>query len=55
MSNYGLVTNATWNIELNTIDNLLFSIGLRHEYDSVVAEDIRNTYLELSAGITYSF
>ena len=55
MSNYRLVTNATWNIGLNTIDNLLFTIGLHHEYDSVVDEDAKNTYLELIAGIAYSF
>jgi hypothetical protein len=35
--------------------NLDFSIGLHHEYDSVVDTGVNKTYLHLTAGISYSF
>jgi len=55
VSNYRLVTNAAWNIEMDNIKNLQFSIGLHHEYDSVVDAGVDKTYLHLTAGIKYSF
>jgi len=54
-ANYRLVTRASWNIKMTEAKNLDFSIGLHHEYDSVVDVDVKNTYLHLTAGITYSF
>jgi hypothetical protein len=55
VSNYRLVTNASWNIEMDNIKNLQFSVGLRHEYDSVVDTGVDKTYLHITAGIKYSF
>ena len=31
--NYRIVTNAKWNMQLESVDNLRLSIGLHHEYD----------------------
>jgi hypothetical protein len=55
VSNYRVVTNASWNLQLESSGNLQFSLGLLHEYDSVVSEDVEKTNLQLTAGITYSF
>jgi putative salt-induced outer membrane protein YdiY len=54
-SNYRVVTNASWNLQLESSENLQFSLGFLHEYDSVVSEDVEKTNLQLTAGITYSF
>lgn len=54
-SNYRIVTKASWNIKIDKANNLDFSIGVHHEYDSVVDVDVNNTYLHLTAGISYSF
>jgi hypothetical protein len=54
-SNYRLVTNAAWNIKLDMKNDLSFSIGVHHEYDSVVDAGIKNDDLQLTAGITYAF
>lgn len=54
-SNYRIVSKASWNITIDKANNLDFSIGLHHEYDSVVDTDVNNTYLHLTAGISYSF
>jgi len=53
--NYRLVTSASWNIEMSSIKNLQFSIGLLHEYDSSVGAGVNKDYLHLAAGIKYSF
>lgn len=55
VSNYRLVTNASWNIEMDSLKNLQFSVGLHHEYDSVVDVGVDKSYLHLTAGIKYSF
>jgi hypothetical protein len=54
-TNYRLVTNASWNIEMINIKNLQFSIGLHHEYDSDVNPGVNSNYLHISAGIKYLF
>lgn len=54
-ANYRLVSHASWNIKMTEAKNLDFSIGLHHEYDSVVDTGVKKTYLHLTAGISYSF
>lgn len=54
-SNYRLVTNTQWNLQLDTQNNLLFSVGLHHEYNSVVDPGIKNSDLQITAGIKYLF
>ena len=54
-ANYRLVSHASWNIKMTERKNLDFSIGLHHEYDSVVDTGVKKTYLHLTAGISYSF
>ncbi|MEE2819508.1 MAG: DUF481 domain-containing protein [Planctomycetota bacterium] len=53
--NYRVVTNAKWNMQLESVDNLRLSIGLHHEYDSIVASDVKNDFLHVTAGIEYAF
>ena len=53
--NYRVVTNAKWNMQLESIENLQLSIGLLHEYDSIVASDVKNDFLHITAGIEYAF
>jgi putative salt-induced outer membrane protein YdiY len=53
--NYRLVTNASWDLQLTSIENLAFSIGLMHEYNSVVEVGVDDSSLFLTAGIKYSF
>ena len=53
--NYRVVTNANWNMRLESIENLRLSIGLHHEYDSIVASGIKNDFLHVTAGIEYAF
>jgi hypothetical protein len=53
--NYRLVTNAAWDLQLTSIENLEFSIGLMHEYNSVVDVGVEDSSLFLTAGIKYSF
>ncbi len=53
--NYRVVTNAKWNMRIESLDNLQFSIGLHHEYDSIVASDLKNDFLHITAGIEYAF
>ena len=53
--NYRVVTNAKWNMQLESIENLRLSIGLLHEYDSIVASDVKNDFLHITAGIEYAF
>lgn len=53
--NYRIVTNAKWNMQLESVDNLRLSIGLHHEYDSIVASDVKNDFLHVTAGIEYAF
>jgi len=54
-SNYRVVTNAQWNVQLDSSKKLLFSIGAYHEYDSVVDAGIKKSDLQLTAGIKYIF
>ena len=53
--NYRLVTKAIWNIQLDAVENLQFSVGLLHEYDSVVDAGVEKTNLRITAGIKYAF
>lgn len=55
VSNYRLVTDASWNLQLNAKNDLTFSIGFHHEYNSVVDPGIKHSDLQLTAGIIYSF
>ena len=54
-SNYRLVSDANWNVKLNMKNNLIFSIGFHHEYNSVVDDGVKKADLQLTAGIAYSF
>jgi len=54
-ANYRLVSHASWNIKMTEAKNLDFSLGLQHEYDSVVDTGVKKTYLHFTAGISYSF
>jgi putative salt-induced outer membrane protein YdiY len=54
-SNYRLVTNTQWNLQLDTQNKLLFSVGLHHEYNSVVDPGVKNSDLQITAGIKYLF
>ena len=53
--NYRVVTSAKWNMQLESVENLRLSIGLHHEYDSIVAEGVKNDFLHVTAGIEYAF
>ena len=55
VSNYRLVTNASWNLQMSNIENIQFSIGFHHEYNSQVDAGVDNSDLQLTAGINYSF
>ena len=52
---YRIVTNATWRIKLDSLENLSFVIGLHHEYDSNVDIGVENAFLQVTAGINYTF
>ena len=54
-SNYRIVSKASWSITIDKANSLDFSIGLHHEYDSVVDTGVKNTYLHITSGISYSF
>ena len=54
-TDYRLVTKATWNIDLDSVKNMQFSIGLLHEYDSVVDAGVERSNLHLTAGVKYDF
>lgn len=54
-SNYRLVTNAQWNLQFDSTNKLIFSVGLHHEYNSVVDTGIKKSDLQLTAGIKYLF
>jgi len=54
-SNYRLVSNAEWNMQIEDSNSLQFSIGLHHEHDSVVDPGIKKSELQLTAGIKYLF
>jgi putative salt-induced outer membrane protein YdiY len=54
-SNYRLVTNAGWNLQMDSSNTLQFSVGFHHEYNSVVDDGIEKSDLQLTAGIKYSF
>jgi hypothetical protein len=55
MGNYRVLSVATWNIKIDKENNLDFSIGLKHEYESVVDVGVKKTHLHLTSGISYSF
>ena len=54
-SNYRLVTNTQWNLQLDRKNKLLFSVGLHHEYNSVVDPGIKKSDLQITVGIKYLF
>ncbi|MBT4529817.1 MAG: DUF481 domain-containing protein [Phycisphaerae bacterium] len=55
VNNYRVVTNAAWNITLNMKNDLTFSVGFHHEYNSIVDPGIKKSDLQITAGIEYSF
>ena len=54
-SNYRLVSNAAWNIKLHIENDLSFSVGVHHEFNSVVDTGINHADLQITAGIAYAF
>jgi putative salt-induced outer membrane protein YdiY len=54
-SNYRLVSNAAWNIKLHMENDLSFSVGVHHEFNSVVDTGINHADLQITAGIAYAF
>ena len=54
-SNYRLVNNVNWNLQLDSKNKLRFSVGLHHEYNSVVDTGIKKSDLQITAGIKYLF
>lgn len=54
-SNYRLVNNVNWNLQLDSKNQLLFSVGIHHEYNSIVDPGIKKSDLQITAGIKYLF